>query len=202
MADTEAEVPILWPPDIKNWLTGKDPETGKDWGQKEKRVSEDEMIEWHHKFNGHKLGQTLGDDEGHRSLTCCSPWGHKELDTTWWLNNSNNIYSYGFQGGSVVKESACQVGRHRRLGFDPLVRKTPWRRKWQPMPIFLPVKSHWQRSLMSHGPWGYKESDMTEWLKKWKWKSLSPVWLVAAPWTVACQAPLSMEFSRQEYWRG
>ena len=66
----------------------------------------------------------------------------------------------------MVKESACQLGRSRRLGLDPLVRKIPWRRKWQPRPIFLPVKSYGQRSLMSYGPWGYKESDMTEGLKK------------------------------------
>ena len=78
-----------------------------------------------------KLREMVRNTEAWHAL---SPWGHKELDTTWWLNN--NIYSYGFQGASVVKESACQLGRSRRLRLDPLVRKIPWRRKWQPRPIF------------------------------------------------------------------
>ena len=67
----------------------KPPDAGKDWGQEEKRVSEDEMVGWHHRCNGHELGQTLGDGEGQRGLACCSTWGHKELDTAGWLNNNN-----------------------------------------------------------------------------------------------------------------
>ena len=58
--DVETEAPILWPPDAKSWLTGKDPEAGQDWGQ-EKRAAEDEMVGWHHWLNGHELGWTLGD---------------------------------------------------------------------------------------------------------------------------------------------
>ena len=60
----EAQVPILWPPDVNSWFIGKDPDAGKDWRQKEKRVTEEEMVGWHHWFNGHELGQTLGDGEG------------------------------------------------------------------------------------------------------------------------------------------
>ena len=75
-----AEVPIPGPPDLKNWLIGIDPDAGKDWGQK--RVTEDKMIEWHHQLNGHEFEQTPGDSEGQGSLVCCSPWGHKESDTT------------------------------------------------------------------------------------------------------------------------
>ena len=78
--DTEAETPILWPPDAKSWLTGKDHDAGKDWGQKEKRATEDEMIGWHHWLNGLEFEQTLGDNEGQGSLVCCSSWGHRELD--------------------------------------------------------------------------------------------------------------------------
>ena len=62
-----------------SWLTGKDPDAGKDWRQKEKSVTEDEMVGWHHWFNGHKLGQTRGDGEGQRSLACCSPWRCEEV---------------------------------------------------------------------------------------------------------------------------
>ena len=68
--DAEAEAPILWPPDVNNRLIGRDPDVGKDWRQK-KRVTEDEMVEWHHWFNGRELGQAPGDGEGHGSLVCC-----------------------------------------------------------------------------------------------------------------------------------
>ena len=68
------EAPILWSPDAKIWLIGKDPEAGKDWGKKEKQVTEDEMVRWHHQLNGHEFEQILGDGEGQRSLACCSLW--------------------------------------------------------------------------------------------------------------------------------
>ena len=85
----EAEAPILWPPDVKSWLTGKDPDAGKDWGQEEKETTKDETVGWHHLFNGHEFEQTLGDTEEQGSLVCCSPWGHKELDMTKQLKNNN-----------------------------------------------------------------------------------------------------------------
>ena len=85
--DAEAEAPILWPPDAKSWRIGKNPDAGKDWGQEEKEMTEDEMVGWHHWFNGHELEQALGDGEGQGSMVCCSPWGHRESDTTEWLNN-------------------------------------------------------------------------------------------------------------------
>ena len=65
-----------------NWFTGKDPDDGKDWGQEEKGMTEDEMVGWHHLLNGLEFEQTLGDSEGQESLACWSPWGRKELDTT------------------------------------------------------------------------------------------------------------------------
>ena len=82
--DVAAETPTLWPPDVESWLTGKDPDAGKDWGQEEKRTKEDEMVGWHHWLNGHEQAPRVGDWQG--SLECCSPWGHKELDMTEWLN--------------------------------------------------------------------------------------------------------------------
>ena len=75
----------------KNWLLGKHPDAGKDWGQEEKRVTEDEMVGWHHWLNGHEFEQIPGDGEGQGSLACFSPWGHKESDMTEWLNNNNSI---------------------------------------------------------------------------------------------------------------
>ena len=80
--DTEAKAPILWPPDAKSWLIGKDPNAEKDWGQEDKRTKEDEMVGWHHWINGHEFEQTLGDGEGQGSLACLSSWGHKESDMT------------------------------------------------------------------------------------------------------------------------
>ena len=91
--DAEAEAPILWPPDVKSWFTGKDLDAGKDWRQEEKGVSEDETVRWHHQLNGYEFGQTLGDSEGQGSLACCSPRGHKESDTTLQLNNNNEQLS-------------------------------------------------------------------------------------------------------------
>ena len=76
-------------PDVKSQLIGKDPNAGKDWRQKEKKVTEGEMVEWNHWFNGNELGQTLGDSEGQGGLMCCSLWSRKELDTTEQLNNDN-----------------------------------------------------------------------------------------------------------------
>ena len=80
--DSEAEAPILWPSHVKSWLVGKDPGAGKDWRQKEKGAAEDEMLWWHHQFNGHEFEQTPGDGEGQGSLACCHTRGHKESNTT------------------------------------------------------------------------------------------------------------------------
>ena len=85
--DAEAEAPILWPPDVKNWLIGKDPDAGKDGGQEEKQVSSPsihEMVGWHHWFNGHEFEQNPGDSEGQGSLGCCSPGVTKSWS---WLSN-------------------------------------------------------------------------------------------------------------------
>ena len=114
---------------VHRWLIGKVSDAGKNWGQKKKRASEDEIARQHHWCNEHKLGQTLGDGEGQGGLEYCSPWGHKQSDTTGWLNNKWN--------------GVCMLSR----------------------------------SVVSDSLW-------------------------VSSWTVACQAPLCIEFSRQEYWGG
>ena len=86
--DAAAEAPILWPPDVKSRFIGKDSDAGKDWGQEEKGTTEDEMVGWHHRLNGHEFEQTQGDSEGQGSLVCCSPRGRRESDTTEQLHNS------------------------------------------------------------------------------------------------------------------
>ena len=84
--DAEAETPILWPPHAKSWLIGKDPDAGKDWGQEEKGMTEDEMVGWHHWLDGHGFGWTPGVGDGQGGLVCCDSWGRKESDTTERLN--------------------------------------------------------------------------------------------------------------------
>ena len=84
--DAEAETPILWPPDAKNWLTENDPDAGKDWRQEKKGITEDEMVRWHHWLDGHEFEQAPGVGDGQGSLVCCSPWYRKESDTPEQLN--------------------------------------------------------------------------------------------------------------------
>ena len=95
---TDAKAPVLWPPDTVSQFIGKDLNAEKDWRQEEKGTTVNKMAGWHHQLNGHEFEQALGDSEGPRSLACCSPWGHKESDTTEWLNNSEGYH----QAGSYV----------------------------------------------------------------------------------------------------
>ena len=87
----EGEAPVLWPPDVKNWLLGKDPDAGKYWKQ-EKGTTEYKMVGWHHWLNGHEFEQAAGDGEGQGTLACCNSWGHKETDTTERLNWTEHYF--------------------------------------------------------------------------------------------------------------
>ena len=84
--DAKAETPVLWPPHAKRWLIGKDSDAGRDWGQEEKGMTQDEMAGWHHGLDGHESEWTPGDGNGQGGLACCDSWGWKELDTTERLN--------------------------------------------------------------------------------------------------------------------
>ena len=86
--DAEAEIPIIWPLDVKNWLIRKDSDAGKDWKQEKKGTTEDEMVGWHHQLVGYEFVQASEVGDGQGSLPCCSPWGRKELDTTEQLNRT------------------------------------------------------------------------------------------------------------------
>ena len=83
LTDVEAEAPILWPRDVKNWLSGKDPDAWEDGGQEEKGTAEDEMFGWHHRLNGHEFEQTLGDGERQGNLAYCDPSSSEDSDMTW-----------------------------------------------------------------------------------------------------------------------
>ena len=87
---TDAEAPILWPPDVKSWLNGNDPDAGKDRGQEEKGTTEDEMVGWHHQLNGHEFEHTPGYSEGQRSLAHCHPWVSKnQMRLSNWTTEDN-----------------------------------------------------------------------------------------------------------------
>ena len=92
--DVEAETPILRPPDAKSWPIWKGPDAGKDWGQEEKGMIEDEMVGWHYQLNGHECEQALRVGDGQGSLACCSPWDHKELDLIERLNWNNINFKF------------------------------------------------------------------------------------------------------------
>ena len=84
--DAKAETLILWPPDVKSWLIGKDPDAGRDWGQKKKGATKYEMAGWHYGLDGYEFEWTPGVGDGQGGLACCNPWGRKELDMTERLN--------------------------------------------------------------------------------------------------------------------
>ena len=83
---TDAEAPILWPPDANNWLIGKGPDAGEDWRKDEKGKTDNEMLRWQHQLDGHESEQALGVGDGQGSLACCSPWGRQESDMIERLN--------------------------------------------------------------------------------------------------------------------
>jgi len=84
--DAKAETPVLSPPHAKSWLIGKDPDAGRDWGQEENGMTEDEMAGWHHRLDGRESEWTAGVGDGQGGLACCDSWGRKESDTTERLN--------------------------------------------------------------------------------------------------------------------
>ena len=124
----EAKTPILWPPDAKSWLIWKDPDAGKGWGQEEKGTTEDEMIGWHHRFNGHGFGWTPGVGDGQGGLACCSSWGRKESDTTErlnWTELNMNLFikTYLYASASGTGETKTE-GMSWAPGVHSVVRET------------------------------------------------------------------------------
>ena len=151
--DAEAETPILWPPDAKNWLIGKHPDAGKDWGRKEKGTTEDEMVGWHHQLDGHDFEQAPGVGDGQGSLSCCSPWGRKESDMTellnwkytWWINfflmhahspsktNSVFILKWGYPALQTTGLSQPVILKGRVNPKAPLNTQPGCTKLWAPM---------------------------------------------------------------------
>ena len=120
---TDADTPILWPPDAKNWLIGKNPDAGKDWRQEEKGTTEDEMVGLHAWLDailgmslGHEFDQTLGVGDGQGSLACCIPWGCKESHTTEWLNWLTERATLSMP--AILENSAMATGL-KNVNFHP-----------------------------------------------------------------------------------
>ena len=116
--DAEAEIPIHWSPDSKNWHIGKDPDAEKDWRQEEKGTTEEEMIGWHHQLDGCEFEQAPGVGDGQGSLACCSPWGCKEWDTTErlnWLSHQGNLTDIMQVKVKVLVAQSCPTRRRHGL---------------------------------------------------------------------------------------
>ena len=135
--DAETETPILWPPDAKNWLIGKDPDAGKDWGQEEKGKTED--------------------DDWMASPTWWT-WVWASSGSCWWTGKPGVLQSMGCKELDMTERLNWTTERRNSLCLGV----NHWRRKWQPTPVFLPGESHGGRSLVGYSPWGRKESDTTE----------------------------------------
>ena len=151
--DAEAEIPIIWPPDSKDWLIGKDPDAGQDWRQKEKGMTVHEMVGWHHQLNGHEFEQTPGFGDGQGRLVCCSPWGHKESDTIEWLNwtdlDSTNFYTFNLAFIKIQSTNFHLKAEFRRLFlFAPYFTYFYKKRLWDPQSWVEPRNS----SLSLFGP--------------------------------------------------
>ena len=169
--DVKAETPILWPPDAKRWLIWKDSDAGKDWGQEEKGMTEDEMVGWHHRFNGHGFGWTPGVYDGQGGLVCYGSLDHKELDTSQWLNwtelNRTLIPVCGSwctlqKGASLVTQTLKTPPTVQKTRVCSLHWEDPWRRELLPTPVFLPWESLGKRSLAGYSAWVLKVSWATK----------------------------------------
>ena len=138
--DFEAETPILWPPDKKNWLIWKDPDAGKDWRQEEKGTTENAMAGWHHCLDGHESEWTLGVGDGLGGLACCDSWGGKESDMTEWLNWTELNWrkeSSVSQISSMLRVCHCLS----RCGVCPQVGRAEILNIWYLLAQFLPLAS-------------------------------------------------------------
>ena len=156
--DVEAEAPILFPPDAKSLLTGKDPDAGKDWRQKEKGSTEGKMVGWHHQLNGHEFEQTPGDRE--REAWCAIVHGVAKSQThlrDWTMNKFCVSLMENTAGGARGKEPICQCRRHKRQGFSLWTGKIPWS-------AFGNTLQHlaWRIPRLVHYSWLLEETEATE----------------------------------------
>ena len=175
-------------------LIRKDLDAGKDWGQEEKGATEDDIVEWHHRLNGHEFEQTPGDSEGQGSLLCCAPWGWKESDMTWQLNNNNHSVYTSPTGPllhSWLSVFPCPFWDVNSFGAGLYIFVNLWICEYASMcaRICLCV------CLCACVCVCVRTCSLCA-------QPLNYVQLFATLWTIACRASLSVEFSRQECWSG
>ena len=145
--DVEAETPILWPHDVKSWLIWKDPDAGNNWRQEEKGTTENEMVGWHHRFDGHGFGWTPGVG----AEKAMAPYSSTLAWKVPWMEEPGGLQSMG----------SLRVGHDWATSLSLFI-FMHWRRKWQPTPVFLPGESQGRGSLVGCCLWGHTESDTTE----------------------------------------
>ena len=183
--DAEAETPVLWPPHAKSWLTGKDSDAGKNWGQEEKGMPEDEMAGWHHWLDGRESEWTLGVCDGQGGLACCDSRGRKESDTTERLNWTESWVCLSDAQQSQSTDTGVWWRKVQRLlQGDSQGEKTSTAQKtWTPdgfwgrvfqdncrderdgvcdQLLYILLIGWWTGRLACCDSWGRKESDMTE----------------------------------------
>ena len=154
--DAEAKTPILWPPNEKNWLDGKEPDAGKDWRWDEKGTTEDEMVGWHHRLNGHEFDQAAGDGEGQGSLVCCSPWESQgQMRLSDWITTTK---------ASLLAQVVKNLLQSGRPGFYLWVWNIPWRRERHPYSSIFCLENSMDRGAWQATVHGITESDMIKWL--------------------------------------
>ena len=146
----------------------KDPDAGKDWRQEGKRMTEDEMVGWHHWLNGHEFEQALGVGDGQGSLACCNPWGRKESDTTerlcWTeiISGPRRWHSGKENAGNIFFLQSANAGKAGNTDLLPALGKSLGGGNGNPLQYSCLGNPMDQRNLVGYSPWGHKESDMTE----------------------------------------
>ena len=123
-----------------------------------------EMVGWHHRLSGREFEQAPREGEGQGSLACCSPWDRKDLNTTEKLNWTELMHIFG---AYLVAHMVKNLPALQETWVRSLVGKIPWKREWQPTPVFLLGEVHGQRSLVGYSPWDHKESDTAEQLPQY-----------------------------------
>ena len=137
--DADAETPTLWPPDGKSWLLGKHSDAGEDWGQEEKGATEDEMVGWHHQFNGQEFEQTPRDSEGQGSLACCSPWGRtwlrdRTITTKMCWAHDHSLTQPQCESGPDLSSPPCRISCASQMHPETKIKTAGQHPRWRGKP--------------------------------------------------------------------
>ena len=129
--DAKAETPVLWPPHVKSWLIGKDLDPGRDLGQEERAMIEDEMAGWYHQLDGHEFEWTPGVGDGQGSLACCDSWGCQELDMTEWLNWTEPLLYSELLLMDLFAQAHAENRKNEHFDLDHRISFLKYRKEWK-----------------------------------------------------------------------